>query len=271
MEAGRRAIDALEEIATALSALKRPFSSVDGAALSALPEEMRRAVAIVGDSDLTPMAAVAGTIADATADFLADRGLTRIMVNNGGDVAIRLKQPEFVTVGVRPDVAEPEIRYAARITAGMGVGGVCTSGLGGRSLTRGVANAAVVFASRASTADAAATAIANATYVPSPEVRRVLAETLDPHTDLKGVAVTQFVGELPDQRINAALQRGIAHAERRVRRGVILGACIAVKGRMAVTPRLLPVVEPLINQNHIERSLVDGNSQDREDNRGNPY
>ena len=110
------------------------------------------------------MAAVAGTIADATADFLAESGLTRVIVNNGGDVAVRLAEGEKVSVGIRPDVNRPRVSHRLLLAPEMDIGGVCTSGLGGRSFTRGIASAATVFANRAAIADAAATAVANATF-----------------------------------------------------------------------------------------------------------
>ena len=58
----------------------------------------------IGDGDLTPMAAVAGTIAAATADFLEHLGMTRVVVNNGGDLALRLKGEEKLYIGIRPRV-----------------------------------------------------------------------------------------------------------------------------------------------------------------------
>jgi ApbE superfamily uncharacterized protein (UPF0280 family) len=245
VEAGRRAIEYLEEIARVLNTLKKPFGEIaPDAAPSPLARELRRAVAIIGAPDLTPMAAVAGTIADAVADSLLESGLTRIMVNNGGDVAIRLKEHESVTVGIQPEVTSRRISHTALITASMGVGGVCASGLGGRSLTRGVADAAVAFAPRASLADAAATAIANATYVEAPTVRRASAESVDPDTDLAGLQVTLSVGKLSHERVDAALKRGILYAEALVGRGVIFGACVAVKGRLALTRSMLPMARP---------------------------
>ncbi len=245
MEAGERAIGALEEIAAARTALKRPFRQVEEPPPGTPTHEMWRAVVLVGDSDLTPMAAVAGTIADATADFLAERGLTRIVVNNGGDVSIRLKALESLNVGIRPDVSRLDITHSIRVTADTAIGGICTSGLGGRSLSRGVASAATVLASRASVADAAATAVANATYVPGHAVRRVAADLLDPETDLKGVEVTQFVGDLTCEETERALAQGISRAEALVDRGVIYGACVAVKGRMVWTSALFGAVELL--------------------------
>jgi ApbE superfamily uncharacterized protein (UPF0280 family) len=69
---------------------------------------MLESVRAVGDARLTPMAAVAGTIADGVADFLFSRGMTKVIVNNGGDIAVRLKAPNAVRVGLREDVNSEE-------------------------------------------------------------------------------------------------------------------------------------------------------------------
>ena len=127
----------------------------------------------------------------------------------------------------------------------MGIGGVCTSGLGGRSFTRGIASAATVFADRAAIADAAATAVANATFVKTSAVRRWLADAIDPDTDLKGVEVTTAVGILSDREIEMALGQGITRAEDLVNRGLIKGACVAVKSTMRCTTNISALMEPL--------------------------
>jgi uncharacterized protein len=244
--AADRAIGFLEETAAHKDAIRDPHHTIAEPQEQLLTRVMWKAVSMVGDNDLTPMAAVAGTIADAVADFLEARGLTRIVVNNGGDVAIRLKDGATATVGIRPDVNSDELTHRITVTAEMAIRGVCTSGLGGRSFTRGIASAATVFASRAAIADAAASAVANATYIQSPAVHRLPADTMDPNTDLNGVDVTVAVGELTIDEIDRALQQGIRRAEELVNRRVITGACVAVKGRMACTRGLSSIVELIL-------------------------
>jgi hypothetical protein len=112
---------------------------------------------------------------------------------------------------------------------------VATSGLGGRSLTRGIADAAAVVAADACLADAAATAVANASYVADPAVIREPAEALDPHTDIPGMPVTRRVGVLPDGLLSRALAQAIRRAEELVAREVIFGAFVSVQGRTAAT------------------------------------
>jgi uncharacterized protein len=244
-EAARHAIGFLGEIAEDMHLLKQPAVAAPPGSLGRLARVMWEVTSLVGDADLTPMAAVAGTIADATADFLWNVGLTRVIVNNGGDLALRLGTRETVTVGIREDVTRQTISSRVVITAGSHIGGVCTSGLGGRSFTRGVASAAIVLAARSAIADAAATAVANATYVPSLAVEQRHADTMDPQTDLRGLLVTTSIGKLTDAEIEMALSQGTARAETLVNRGLIAGACICVQGRKRSTTGLSPVLEPL--------------------------
>jgi uncharacterized protein len=243
-KAARQAIDFLGEIASDKQVLQRPAISMKSPGRGRLAHAMWKATCMVGDADLTPMAAVAGTIADATADYLLTMGLDRVIVNNGGDVALRLAPGETVAVGIREDVNRPTVSHRVRVTAEDHVCGICTSGLGGRSFTRGVASAATVFASRASLADAAATAVANATNVSSTSIRRGLADTIDPETDLKGISVTISVGSLTDTEIERALSQGISRAETLVMRGLITGACVFVQGRGRSTFALSRLMEP---------------------------
>ena len=124
------------------------------------------------------------------------------------------------------------------ITPEMGVRGIATSGLGGRSFTRGVATATTVLASTAARADPAATALANATYLPVQAVLRCRADSIFPDTDLKGVEVTRYVGELTETEIETALNQGVTRAKELAAQGLIMGACFFVKGRMRATQAL---------------------------------
>lgn len=244
-QAGRKAIGFLEEVAAHKHLIQDSFERLEEPPKQLLTHVMWEAVSLIGDSDLTPMAAVAGTISDGVADFLEAAGLTKIAVNNGGDVALRLRNRETLNVGIRPDVQANTLTHRVVITQDMAIGGVCTSGLGGRSFTRGIASAATVFAARAAIADAAATAVANATYVTSPVVHRSAANSIDPNTDLQGVDITTAVDELTSEEIETGLNQGIRKAEELVERGLIKGACVAVKGRMAFTHAIETVIRPL--------------------------
>lgn len=246
---GARAAEAavvfLEEVASGWAEVKAPAHLIAETPTSALIRTMWDACRTVGDPDLTPMAAVAGTIADATADVLVGMGSTRVSVNNGGDIAVRLSRGESLAVGIRPNVDSPEITHRVVVTDEMNIRGVCTSGLGGRSFTRGLASAAVVFAPSAAVADAAATAVANETYVPHHTVIRRPAEAIDPETDLKGCEITVSARDLPETVIDRALEQGLRRASLLVEQGLIVGACIVVKGRMVATENMFRMLEPL--------------------------
>lgn len=196
---------------------------------------MIRAAQLVGDQDLTPLCAVAGAIAEAVISHLLVGEADRIIAENGGDIALYMREKERVLIGIRPKVDENAIRFKLEIDGSMGIGGIATSGLGGRSLTKGVADAAVVLAKTGSIADAAATSIANSTFILSSKVRRVRAEDLDINTDLKGEEVTTYVGNLTPFERRLALEKGIRKAEELKRAGLIFGAIIYVQGDMAFT------------------------------------
>ncbi|MDF1551555.1 MAG: hypothetical protein P1P84_00770 [Deferrisomatales bacterium] len=230
--AGRRALEVLEELAgmrRLLTVDVRRIRNTD-----ALPSAVRAAADAsrpYAEEGVTPLIAVAGVVADAVADALAAQGATWAVVSNGGDVAQRLVPGESVTVGLVPRVDARQPAARVRVAAADGVGGVATSGFGGRSFTLGIADAATVFGDRAAAADVAATLAGNAVNVDSPAVERVLAESLDPDTDLRGRRVTRRVGALSGGEIEHALDRGAAWAEAQVEAGRIRGAVLTLGGR----------------------------------------
>lgn len=164
---------------------------------------------------LTPMAAVAGAVADEVLETMTLAGdLARAYVNNGGDIALHLSAGEIFSIGLvdRPD--RPSLGGRATVGADDGIGGVATSGWRGRSFSLGVADAVTVLAASAALADAAATMIANAVDLPDhPAVERAPARDLDPQSDLGERAVTVGVGPLTPQEIDRALAAGAQEAE----------------------------------------------------------
>jgi ApbE superfamily uncharacterized protein (UPF0280 family) len=235
VRAARESVVFLERLARARPLLGRGFHDTLARVSEPLALTMIASVEAVGDHDLTPMAAVAGTIADAVADFLVERGQTRVIVENGGDVAVRTVDGEAVTVGIRTEVGNARPAHVVALDPGRSAWGVATSGVGGRSLTRGVVSAATVVAATASLADAAATAVANASRVADDAVARRAAEDLDPHTDIPGLSVTVSVGPLAEETRRRALAQSIRRAEDLVQRGVIFGAFAALQGDSAMT------------------------------------
>ncbi len=234
LQAARASFGYLERVAQLQRVLKSRHTRMPDLE-DPLAIHMVRSVLEVGDEDLTPMAAVAGTIGDAVADFLLNRGMTKVIVNNGGDIAIRLQAEQTATVGIRTDVNTQEFGHVIELDPGRVSWGVATSGLGGRSLTRGVASAATVVASTASLADAAATSVANASFVEDPQVVRQPAEEVDPQTDIPFTPVTVKVGTLSPEKSRQAVSKAVTWAERLVERGVILGALVVVNGRLGMT------------------------------------
>jgi ApbE superfamily uncharacterized protein (UPF0280 family) len=174
----------------------------------------------INDPLLTPLAAVAGAASDMVADYIANYNATKIVVDNGGDIAIRIKGDESVKVGLRLNLARPEFNYTLLVDRDCGI---CTSGFGGRSFTLGVADGVAVLADNAATADAAATFLANRTTVNSPEIKRVPAESIYPETDIPGSEITHSIGVLNEDEINFALESGKAEAVKLIKKKLIRG------------------------------------------------
>ncbi|TIT87782.1 MAG: UPF0280 family protein, partial [Mesorhizobium sp.] len=145
----------LTELVEELPELRRPASSIPRAFVGATARRMEVAVAPLSESFITPMAAVAGSVADEIlAALVAGRRLDRAYVNNGGDSAIHLGKGETMTLAI----AGTGHGMADRITihAEDGVRGVATSGWRGRSFSLGIADAVTVLARTGAEADAAA-------------------------------------------------------------------------------------------------------------------
>jgi uncharacterized protein len=235
-EGAKKAKEVLEDLARFLPLIKRKAEALEiDEGYPDVVQRMIEATRIMEEPDLTPLAAVAGAAADVVADFMLRRGGTKIIIDNGGDIAIRIRGGEVARVGIKTDIHAVHPSYVLSVDEAMRIGGVATSGLGGRSFTKGIASAATALAETSSFADAAATVIGNFTNIEDPRIRRSLAERIYPDTDLAGEWVTTEVGALPQEKGEEALSRGLAKAESLGRKGLIKGALIAVKGRAAWT------------------------------------
>ena len=183
---------------------------------------------------ITPMAAVAGAVADhVLGAMLRAAALDRAFVNNGGDIALHCAPGRVFRVGLidRPD--RPGLFAQAAVGHRDGVGGIATSGWRGRSFSRGIAESVTILARTAAEADAAATVVANAVDLPGhPAVRRAPADSIHPDSDLGPRSVTRDVGPLATAEIDDALDRGVGCAEDLVARGLILGAALQLQGRV---------------------------------------
>jgi len=235
-EAGRVAINHLLELIENRSLAEKPWKSIDE--FQKMPVSLRKmlfAVKECADLELTPMAAVAGVLADLTADWLSDHGATKVLVDNGGDIAIRLSQGETVRIGISPGVNMPGVIGCIDLDSNDDIGGVATSGMGGKSFTMGIANAVVVFAKTASVADACSTSIANHTCTEHDLIERCPAKLLDPDTDIPDHLIVTGVGNLPEKVIKTALKNGSLRSKSLQNDGKIAGSIIICQGYKVIT------------------------------------
>jgi ApbE superfamily uncharacterized protein (UPF0280 family) len=209
---------------------------------------MHAACAPFADRFITPMAAVAGAVADhVLAAMLPGTRLHRAFVNDGGDIAFHLTPGAALRCGLVADLAAPALNAIVDLTADQPARGIATSGRackgqGGRSFSFGIADAVTVLATSAARADAAASIIANAVDLPGHSgILRRPADDIDPDSDLGARLVTWDVGPLSAADIDAALDAGCAVAEGLRRAGLIVGAALALGGRvrLALAPSLV--------------------------------
>ena len=247
-EAGAHlAIRVLEDLAGFLPVIKKKAWELE--IEENYPDVVRRMIGAtrkMGEPDLTPLAAVAGAASDVVADYVISQGATKVIVDNGGDIAIRLREGEVARVGIKTDIRAEKPVYVLSIDSTLGLGGVATSGLGGRSFTKGIASVATAVAANASLADAAATIIGNFTNIDDPGIHRSLAEKIYPDTDIVGEWVTTEVGKLPKGKVRKALKNGLKKAGSICERGLIRGAFIALQGEVAWTESLGPWITKII-------------------------
>ena len=248
------AMPVLSALVDELDRLRAPFTP--GQSFTGpVARRMQSVCRIAGDRFVTPMAAVAGSVADhllaAMRDDGAARGCGRIMVNNGGDVA-------FWTA--------PGATTRAQI-AGLPTGmltlagptrwrGMASSGWGGRSHSLGIADSVTVLAENAALADIAATLIANDVDLPGhPMITRQPADELDAASDLADRLVTTGVPWLEDDEIATALAAGRATTTALMQQDGIAGAVLVLQGRVETvglaTALLTGPSKPSIGNNKI--------------------
>jgi uncharacterized protein len=232
--------DVLPRLVVELPILRTPLAAMPPAVDGPVAQRMVAACWPYREDFITPMAAVAGSVADHVLQRMV-RGVVvqRAYVNDGGDIAICLAPSETLTCGVAHDVAAPALAGTIALSADMPVRGVATSGRackgrGGRSFSFGIADAATVLAADAAAADAAATVIANAVDLPGhAAITRIPASTIDPDSDLGGRLVTWEVAPLDRADIDNALSAGAAKAEGLRQAGHIYGAVLVLQRRFA--------------------------------------
>jgi uncharacterized protein len=245
--AAQRFVGLLDQLCEELAQLRQAADPRQCQLRGAVARRMHAAVApFAADQFITPMAAVAGSVAEEILDAMRGAAkLDRAYVNNGGDIALHLASDARFSVGVmdRPD--RLGLLRTMVIQADDGIGGVATSGRHGRSFSLGIADAVTVLAKTASQADAAATMIANAVDLPGhPAVMRCPANELQAESDLGARLVTRKVGELSDADIADALASGADCARGALAAGLIDGAALCLRGRIVTVGALRFVTAP---------------------------
>jgi ApbE superfamily uncharacterized protein (UPF0280 family) len=239
----RRFPELLPELCGELPQLRRPLQDKPKLA-GAVARRMLEACRPFAGVFLTPMAAVAGAVADELlAEMLGAARLDRVFINNGGDIAVFIAPGQALEVGIAGAFSRgnlPVLNGRLRLEAGTGVGGIATSGARGRSFSLGIADAVTVLGRTAAAADAAATLIANAVNLESSAVARRPASELDPDSDLADRLVTVAVGALTAAEIETALAAGAARAEAYRRQGLIIAAALMLARRSKVLGDALP-------------------------------
>lgn len=235
--------DILPTLVRELPTLRRPVGAAYPLLQGPVARRMAEAVWPHRAVFITPMAAVAGAVADEVLQaMLADRTLDKAYVNDGGDIAIHLAPGHSLRAGIFAQALDG----AVTLTHDRPVRGIATSGRGGRSFSLGIADSATVLALTAAAADAAATLIANAVDIDHPAIERRPARELDPDSDLGDLAVTVAVGELPRDAIDQALDRGLAEARRLRRLGLIDSAAISLRGEWRLEHERPPAIGPRV-------------------------
>jgi hypothetical protein len=235
--AARRFTGLLDELCEELRELRAAADPLQCSLKGAVACRMHAAVApFAADCFITPMAAVAGSVAEEILGaMLAAAQLQRAYVNNGGDIALHLGEDERFSVGLmdRPD--RQGLLRTMVIGADDPARGIATSGRHGRSFSLGIADAVTVLARTASQADAAATIIANAVDLPGhPAIVRQPANELQPDSDLGARLVTRDVGELTEGEIEAALDAGDRRGRALLAAGLIEGAALRLAGETVI-------------------------------------
>lgn len=242
--AWQRFTTVLAELVAELLLLRQPVQAGMPCPLQGLvTRRMWRACAALDAGFITPMAAVAGAVAQELVGCYQRPGIVRAWVNNGGDIALHLAPGAQARVGLFADIANFDARGSdgttplatdARFTldAATPVRGVATSGWRGRSFSLGIADSVTVLARTAAEADAAATVIANAVNAEHPGIVRRPACELKDDTDLGELPVTVDVPPLPPALVAAALQAGRQKARHLQSRGLIHAAMLVCQGRL---------------------------------------
>lgn len=233
----------LGELVDELPLLRRPVQGVCPLR-GPIARRMWEACQPYKSSFITPMAAVAGAVAQELIPCYSTGGVERAWVNNGGDIALHLAPSQSVRIGLYADLAHldlNELRGGIRtdgefeISSLLPVRGVATSGWRGRSFSMGIADSVTVLARTASEADVAATVIANAVNLADPRIQRRPACELKDDSDLGDLPVTVDVPPLEPALVQQALRAGLKRAQALRAAGLIWSAALICQNQVAST------------------------------------
>ena len=240
--AKKRFSTVLQELVVEMDLLKQPWSADLPDPKGGIAQKMCFAVR-GSDIFVTPMAAVAGAVADEVLEAMLYEAknpdpcleeIQRMYVNNGGDIAFWLNAGESFSIGVVDNPGIPELNARVSLAYESPVRGIATSGWRGRSQSLGIADAVTVLAGSAATADAAATLIANDVNVDYPGILKRPASEVKDESDLGMLPVTVDVPPLPVDQISEALKRGAQTAGNFIRTGKIEAAYLSLQKQTLV-------------------------------------
>jgi hypothetical protein len=240
--ASNRFSTVLVELVAEMDLLKQPWSADLPDPKGGIAQKMCFAVR-GSDIFVTPMAAVAGAVADEVLEAMLNEAkntdpcleeIQRMYVNNGGDIAFWLNAGESFSIGVVDNPGIPELNARVSLTYESLVRGIATSGWRGRSQSLGIADAVTVLAGSAAIADAAATLIANDVNVDYPGILKRPASEVKNESDLGMLPVTVDVPPLPFDQISEALKRGAQTAGNFIRTGKIEAAYLSLQKQTLV-------------------------------------
>ena len=180
---------------------------------------------------ITPMAAVAGSIADSILEVLTNGyDLQKAYVNNGGDVSFYLSKGQKMKSSIASmENTFTEIKYNHKSR------GIATSGWKGRSFSFGVADSVTVLANNAAMADAAATMIANSVDIKDHYlIKKQMAKDLYDDSDLLNKMVTVEVGDLSKKDVLKAIENGHMQATKYLHKNLINSALIQLRGYFCI-------------------------------------
>ncbi len=235
--AAQRFVTVLDELCEELTFLRQPARPGSPSPRGIIAQRMFAAVLPHSRANfITPMAAVAGAVAEEILDAMTSAAnLSKAYVNDGGDIALHLSPGEHFVIGMVEQPQRPSLFGTMTLDSAQPVRGIATSGWRGRSFSLGIADAVTVLADHAAEADAAATIIANAVDLPGhPNIVRERACDIAPDNDLGARLVTRNVGELTNPEISCALEAGAEVADSLIAAGLIRAAALHLRGETRI-------------------------------------